>query len=282
MAEPDSSPSSLATEDDTLTPNVAGCPAEVGEAAAPPAEQEVHHVRHTHEGAHYLDLLAGIHRTLQPATYLEIGTYTGDSLKLASCTSIAIDTAFQVTSDIIGAKPVLMAFQTSSDAFFRDHDVDAIMPRGIDLAFLDGLHLFEFLLRDFINVEAHTNWRSAIVLHDCLPPNIEIAERDYRPHLRKDDLWRIYWTGDVWKLVPVLQKYRPDLQLTFFDAPPSGLVMVTGLDRTNTVLRDHYRAILEEYRGKEFDEASYRAYYDGLTLTRSGGLLEGTSLSEFF
>ncbi len=37
-------------------------------------------------------------------------------------------------------------------------------------------------------------------------------------------MWRIYWTGDVWKLIPILQRYRPDLQLTLFDAPPSGLV----------------------------------------------------------
>jgi len=244
--------------------------------------EEVRHVRHTHEGAHYLDLLAAFHRTFQPSTYLEIGTHTGSSLKLASCTSIAIDPAFQVNSDIIGAKPIMMTFQMTSDTFFRDHDVNALMPTGVDLAFLDGLHLFEALLRDFINVEAHTNWRSVIVLHDCLPPNIEIAERDYRPHLRKDDLWRIYWTGDVWKLVPVLRKYRPDLQLTFFDAPPSGLVMVTGLDRMNTTLRKQYRVIQDEYRGQELDEASYRAYYDSLTLTPSSSLLEGTALSEFF
>jgi hypothetical protein len=238
-------------------------------------------VRHTHEGLNYLALLSAIHRSFRPETYLEIGSDKGDSLRLASCTSIAIDPRFKISSDVIGEKPELHLFQKTSDAFFATEAARRIAPKGLDVAFLDGMHLFEFLLRDFIHTEKLCHWRSAILLHDCLPPNIEIAERDYRPHLRTDEMWRICWTGDVWKLIPILQHYRPDLRLTLFDAPPSGLVMVTGLDPESRVLERSYSEILARYRDVAFDAESYHRFYEGLTLTESKSLLNGAVLSAF-
>lgn len=261
----------------------AGAPSdqEGADVAAPPPEAQFVPVRQTHYGVDYLALLSSVHRHLQPQSYLEIGTHTGDSLRLARCASIAIDPKFKITSDVIGDKPQLHLYQMTSDAFFRGDHVRAQFPEGIDLAFLDGMHLFEYLLRDFINIEKHAHWRSVVLMHDCLPPNIEIAERDYRPHLRKDEMWRIYWTGDVWKLLPILKRYRPDLKLTLFDAPPSGLTLVTGLDPGSRVLEDNYAAILAEFRDLEFDEASYREFYRSLEITPCAGLLNGMALSAF-
>jgi hypothetical protein len=248
-------------------------------AEAVPAPEPV---RHTHEGVNYLALLSAIHRQMQPTTYLEIGSDRGESLRLARCSTIAIDPKFKITSDVIGEKPSLHLFQQSSDSFFATGIAPRLLPQGLDLAFLDGMHLFEYLLRDFINTEKLCHWRSAILLHDCLPPNIEIAERDYRPHLRTDEMWRIHWTGDVWKLIPILQRYRPDLTLTLFDAPPSGLVLITGLDADNTVLQDAYADIIAEYRAFSFDKESYHRFFEGLKITHSDGLLDGVALSAYF
>ena len=48
------------------------------------------------------------------------------------------------------------------------------------------------------------------------------------------------WAGDTWKALWILQRYRPDLRIFAFDAPPSGLVVVTGLDPPSTLLRQRY------------------------------------------
>lgn len=299
---PEASPGPAGMESDLPVSDQAGTAAQPGDAGATAAMAEAgvqaapataepetaapelpapEPVRHTHEGVNYLALISAIHRQMRPASYLEVGSEKGDLLRLATCATIAVDPRFKITSDVMGEKPALHLIQDTSDAAFASGQIQRLLPKGLDLAFLDGMHLFEYLLRDFINTEKLCHWRSAILLHDCLPPNIEIAERDYRPHLRTDEMWRIYWTGDVWKLIPILQRFRPELRLTLFDAAPSGLVMITGLDPLNTVLERAYADILAEYRGFEFDEESYHRFYDGLTLTPSRTAIDGMSLSAF-
>lgn len=123
-------------------------------------------------GEHYIATLQRLHEVLRPKTYLEIGVQLGDSLKLARCASIAIDPAFHIVpSNIEGvfAKPELHFYQMGSDDFFGQHSPSQILGRTIDMAFLDGMHRCEYLLRDFINTERHCKRNSIIALHDCLP-----------------------------------------------------------------------------------------------------------------
>ena len=70
------------------------------------------------QAAEYLPVLKRLHDVLRPETYLEIGTRSGDSLRLASCASIAIDPSFCVSSDVIGTKPACHFYQIPSDRFF--------------------------------------------------------------------------------------------------------------------------------------------------------------------
>jgi len=200
-------------------------------------------------GASYLGLLKTLHQFLQPETYLEIGTAEGSSFALAQCASIAVDPVIRVGANAIGKKPACHLFQMTSDRFFRRHDPSRILGQPIDFAFLDGLHYWEVLLRDFINTERHCRRQSVIALHDCVPTNVYVAERRNDFERRKafvshpDD-----WAGDVWKVLPVLRRFRPDLTIYAVDAPPTGLVMITGLDPTSTVLADSYFAIFNEFR----------------------------------
>jgi SAM-dependent methyltransferase len=201
-----------------------------------------------HKGAWYHDVLKHLHEALQPAAYFEIGTLDGATLALAACPSIAVDPAFRVKRNIIGSKRMCHLYQLTSDDFFAAHNPRKILARPIDLAFLDGMHEFEFLLRDFINTEPHCHRGTVIVLHDCLPTDAYVARReaddrsnvDLSPH--KD-----WWAGDVWKVLLILKKYRPDLNILCVDAAPTGLVLISNLDPASTRLRLAYDDIVSEF-----------------------------------
>jgi len=82
-------------------------------------------------------------------------------------------------------------------------------------------------------------------MHDCIPTDAFIAERVDDP--ARHPAHPHWWAGDVWKILPVLRKYRPDLKLLAVDAAPTGLVLVSNLDPTSTVLMDNYPAIVDEW-----------------------------------
>ena len=85
--------------------------------AGPVREENIEIIEHS--GLHYVGALASLHRNLQPANYVEIGTSSGTTLALASCASVAIDPSFAIDRDVIGQKPRCFFFQMTSDDFFR-------------------------------------------------------------------------------------------------------------------------------------------------------------------
>ena len=135
----------------------------------------------------------------------------------------------------------------TSDAFFGAHDPKALLGGPIDMAFLDGLHLFEFLLRDFMNTEKHCKKNSVIFLHDCIPHDPYIAARSAADPVHEQSLRKEWWTGDVWKILPALKKYRPDLSITVLDAVPTGLTVISNLDPSNTRLEEIYNSLVAEF-----------------------------------
>src|SRR5688500_8000921 len=168
-------------------------------------------------GEDYTALLARIHAHLRPRTYVEIGVDTGQSLRLvpAPTQAIGIDPAPSVRGEMPANVRI---FTQTSDDFFAGHDVKALFGGlPVDLAFIDGMHHFEFALRDFVNLERCAAPGSTILVHDCFPHDRLTAERE-----------RVttFWSGDVWKLVVLLKKYRPDLAIHTIAAPPTGLCVI--------------------------------------------------------
>ncbi|MGC9270367.1 class I SAM-dependent methyltransferase [Acidiphilium sp.] len=215
-----------------------------------------------HAGIHYLDYLARVHHMLSPRTYLEIGTRSGDSLSLANCSSVAIDPKFQIEGNVIGGKEVCLFYQSTSDAFFLNYNPMKLLGGSIDLAFLDGLHLFEQLLLDFINTEQYCRRDSVIMLHDCLPSDVFIANRiDDPEHRRAMGSKPDWWTGDVWKLIPILRRWRSDISLLTLDCAPTGLVIVSNLDPTSSVLRDSYDQIVSDFRDADLASYGLKQFY---------------------
>jgi hypothetical protein len=181
------------------------------------------------------EFLEGVHRLYQPRTYLEVGIRTGASLGLSRVPSIAIDPDFEITTALHCDVEVVKA---TSDDFFAGAEPLRHLPQGrIDLGFIDGMHLLEFALRDFINVERHADWTSVIVIDDALPRNVTEASRDRVSAA---------WTGDVFKIATVLREHRPDLLVLAVDSEPTGVLCVFGADPDSTVLRDRYDEIIRE------------------------------------
>ena len=188
-------------------------------------------------GPQYHEHLRALHRWLRPATYLEIGVFDGDTLALALAGTHAIGVdprprpacrrGYAASTDI---------HTVTSDAFFARPPGGSVP--SLDLAFIDGLHLFEQVLRDFVNVERHCHADSVVVLHDTLPVAAAAAARQRQTR---------YWCGDVWKMLPCLRRWRPDLRLLTIPTFPSGLTLVRGLDPGSRVLEASFDAAVAEH-----------------------------------
>ena len=201
--------------------------------------------------------LAELHARFRPRNYLEIGVNNGGSLRLSRVPSIAIDPAFRLTEPL---RCDLHLVRATSDAFFERPNPIVHLRSGrnplrnlrrgrapfarylggtvVDLAFIDGMHLFENALRDFMNVERFAGPASVIVLDDMLPRSVDEAARDR--HTGE-------WTGDVYKLTEAMARHRPDLVLLPMDTAPTGVLVVLGADPANPALRDAYDELLEQH-----------------------------------
>jgi hypothetical protein len=234
-------------------------------------------------GVPYIDFLTALHTHLTPRTYLEVGTETGSSLALVGCDAIAVDPQFQLDGTATGNRRRTLFFQMPSDTFFATENVRELLGRPVDMVFLDGMHRFEFLLRDLIGTEAACHPRSLILLHDCAPLNPRMALRQWLPGGPSETWTAPFWTGDVWKLLPILKKYRPDLRLHVLDCPPTGLVAITRIDPASRILADRYYDIVDQHAGSVMDENRLRSFWEELELTASQPLCEEPDrLTELF
>ena len=203
------------------------------------------------------EFLGHLHRLVRPRNYLEIGVANGASLRLSRVPSIAIDPGFQIG---VPLQCDLQLARVTSDEFFSRPDPIRHLRssrnpirnirRGrplfdyylggtrLDLAFIDGMHQFDFVLRDFMNVERQSGWASVIAFDDMLPRDVDEAARDRHTE---------QWTGDVYKLMPVLAKHRPDLFAIPVDTEPTGILVVLGADHDSRVLAERYDEITREW-----------------------------------
>jgi Methyltransferase domain len=234
-------------------------------------------------GEDYYALIARLHRYLQPGRYLEIGVLNGDTLALAECSSIAIDPNLEINQDVIGVKPCCLLFQTSSDAFFSAYDPKLLLGGPIDMALIDGLHLFEYVLRDFINLERNMKKNSILILDDCIPTDAHICRRRFEDQtFAGESAHPQWWTGDAWKAVMALKDWRPELLIHAFNAVPTGLVAITNLDPASRVLADHYFQIVAEYRKITLQQYGVERYMKALNIEDTRAISTFEEIAELF
>jgi len=176
--------------------------------------------------------LARVHHHLMPRSYLEVGVFTGFSLGLSSCPSIGID-PYPELDVTLNSQTVVK--EMTSDDFFMFEEIPAEMT-PLDLSYIDGLHLIENVLKDFMNIERHASASSAILIDDVFPNH---RVQGARTRVSQN------WTGDVWKIAQILRTYRPDLLLIPVDTEPTGTLVVLGADPSNDELWNRYDEILD-------------------------------------
>jgi len=195
-------------------------------------------------GPSYRDILRRLHEELQPRTYLEIGVEHGTTLKLATHSERAVGVDPAPQPGALELPPNTRVFHDTSDSFFRTHRrADVFGAKPVDLAFIDGMHLFEYALRDFCNVEKWCGPESTIILHDCLPVAKVAASRERETK---------FWVGDTWKALECLLAERRDLQISVIPCQPSGLVLVHRVDPHETSLEPRLPALCATYAALEY------------------------------
>ena len=244
---------------------VVWAPADPGDASVAPGRPEEEKISGAED---YLATLSRIHETLRPELYVEIGVREGNSLRLASCPAIGIDPKMRLTEP----KPAAALYQETSDAFFASHAGEAI-DKGIDLAMIDGMHLFEYALRDFMNLERRASPSGLIVVDDVFPNHPAQGSRFRRTRV---------WTGDVWRLMKCLLEQRGDLFLLPLNCSPTGLLLIAGLDPANRGLWQQYNPMVRTYLSDP-EQGPPSAFFDRAAALNPGhpfirDLLEGLRL----
>lgn len=156
--------------------------------------------------------------------YLEIGVQTGFCFfKIKADRKLAVDPEF-----IILLKKKIKAylrnfsnfnneyFELTSDDFFAQKADYLKKIGGLDVVFIDGLHLYEQVVKDIENSLAYLNKGGIILVHDCNPLNANAAVRAYTSQEVIDMNLPGYdyiWNGDVFKAIVELRATRKDIDV---------------------------------------------------------------------
>lgn len=179
--------------------------------------------------------LRELHRLVQPRTYLETGIQRGVSLALSRVPSIGIDPEFSIEHEL--ATDVHLV-RSGSDEFFARPDPLAHLPVPVvDLAFVDGMHLAEYALRDIVAIERFTTAGSVILVDDALPRDVATT--------RRVRIGQERWTGDVYKVTGALRTLRPDLVVIEVDTSGTGTLLVLCPDAARDGVLEGYDDWLE-------------------------------------
>lgn len=207
------------------------------------------------QDGNYLNFLRALHENVYEG-YFEIGTRYGDSLAFSQSPSIAIDPFFQLNKNPIGNKDFCLMFQETSDSFFKN-SWSNLSGFKCQLAFIDGMHLFEYALKDLINLAKISSKTALFLLHDPIPWTFRMATRDYNS-VRGES-----WTGDVWKLVHILIDAGMKANISLLTSAPSGLLAVLNPDKKSiATLEKNYDRICEQWRDVELNEDTLLKFYE--------------------
>jgi len=149
-------------------------------------------------------------------TYIEIGAERGiNFFQIEAPLKIGVDPSDKMILGGLEDNANEKFFIMTSDEFFLNPP-EEILTKGIDIAFIDGLHTYKQSLKDVENVLKYLNPDGVIVMHDCLPDSESAAALSLEEAKKHPD-FRGFWTGDVYKTIIHLRSTRDDLFVFVID-----------------------------------------------------------------
>jgi hypothetical protein len=196
-----------------------------------------------------INALAG---RMRAGRYLEIGVAEGATfLAVEMPERTAVDPAFRFDWQALQDPPRTRLHQTTSDAFFAGRKAG---DPAYDLVFLDGLHVFAQVFRDFCSTLTMTHDRSLIVIDDTVPSDVYSALTDpqaaFRFRRRAGGRGRA-WHGDVYKLVFAIHDFFP--LLSFCTVATGGNEQTLVWRETRTDFRPRFDSLETIGRMSFFD-----------------------------
>jgi hypothetical protein len=169
-----------------------------------------------------LSILKALIKKKKLKNYLEIGVLNGHIFfRIRSRFKIAIDPEFTFNTSRKMGKLFLnpynfynQYFPIKSDDFFAAEAPRVLAEKKIELALIDGMHEYEYALRDVENTLKYGADNIVIIMHDCNPPSSEatVSFAAYDARNRQG-----VWNGDVWKVILHLRSLRSDVSAFVLD-----------------------------------------------------------------
>lgn len=163
--------------------------------------------------------------------YLEIGVFNGHIFfRIKSDFKVAVDPEFRFDKLRIFGKTLLNPknihnkyYSKTSDAFFEEDAPALLKDKQFDLALIDGMHEYDYALRDVENTLKYLSDDGVIIMHDCNPLT-KAAACTFQEW--KDRDFAGTWNGDVWKVILHMQSVRKDVNAFVLDCD-HGLGIIT-------------------------------------------------------
>lgn len=148
---------------------------------------------------HRVDVINTLLKHNQGTSYLEIGVRRGETIsQIKANLRVGVDPGLQIEN--ITPKELKKGLEganfhkITSDDFFKENT------EKFDVIFIDGLHVYDQVMKDILNSLNILKEKGFIVVHDCNPTTKKAADR-----IQTEGVWN----GDVWKAIyDVKENYR--------------------------------------------------------------------------
>ena len=194
------------------------------------------------------------------STYLEIGVYMGDTFHPIDLPyKDAVDPSFKFDISLIANEQIRL-FEMTSNQFFSSN----LPKRHYDIVFLDGMHVFAQIFRDFSSALTLSHSRTVFLIDDTIPcdvysslPNHQQAVKERK---RANPAGNDAWHGDVFKIILAIHDFFPTLTFATIMNSGNPQTIVWHEPRKNFIpLIDDFEKIS---RANYFDLSNYASAFN--------------------